>query len=189
MSWQPTGQHTWKFEGRNLRALQAFCFYPLVDLPPYRNARVKFSIKFEGGYKAFHAALCFRRVDERRCYGVGLGGWNGKFSFFQWTEFGFQYAPFGSDDYIQSNQEYEFEVQFRVNRLEHFDALGNGGAQIISNSILQRAYMRGGLALYGYGGPTQAIFKLLEYEDLGLRAFMVCRIDGKENDKCQRVKD
>lgn len=188
MAWQPIDQCTWKFEGRNLSEPQAFCFYPLT-LPAHRNARAKFSIKFEGGFKAYHAALCFRRIDERSCYGVGLGGWNGKFSFFQQTQFGFQRESFGDENFIEPDREFEFEVQFKGNRLAYFNALGNGGTKIISSSILPRAYMRGGLALYGYGGPTRAVLKLLEYEDLGLSAFMICRIDGNENDKCKRVKD
>ena len=187
MSWRQTDNNVWEFSGSNLPDPKAYSFFPIA-LPEHRNARIRFSVTFNGGPTHFHAALCFRRIDEQRCYGVGLGGWAGQFSYFQRSELGFQRSFFGDERAIQPNRDYEFEIQYRGNRIEHFRLLGTHTIQLISTSVLPNAYMRGGLALYGYGGPTQAKLKILDYEDLGLRAFMICRIDGGQKKKYLQIR-
>ena len=184
--WKQVHANGWEFTGQGLPDPKAYCFSPL-NVRKHRNADLQFSIQFHRGAKDYHAALCFRMYDMQHCYGVGLGGWSGEYSFFKHTDLGFEPHPFGQESAIRPETQYEFKLRFRSNRLESFALLRPKRIDILSEKVLDRALMRGGLGVYAYGGQTRATVRLIKYRDLGMRAFMLAPIDGKLKDKIHPI--
>ena len=186
--WKQVHAKAWNFTGRGLHEPKAYCFSP-VNVPDHRNADLQFTIQFHGGPKDYHAALCFRMFDMQHCYGVGLGGWSGEYSFFKHSDLGFEPHYFGDEGSIEPGKEYGFKLRFRSNRLESFALLQPKRIQILTEKVLDRALMRGGIGVYAYGGQTKVTVRLKKYHNLGLRAFMLAPIDGKLKGKLRLVKE
>lgn len=160
-----------------------FHFCPLPEEQAYRNARIKFPVRFVDNKSAGNTgAICFRYVDYSHCYGAGLGGWECKFSFFERGDYGFRRQSFGADDAIQIGSEHVFEIAYRANRLLHFNHVLPSGKTmpLIHDLLLHRAYLTPDIGLYAFQ-ETPAHIEILENEDLKIRCFLLCRIDPHTN--------
>lgn len=162
------------------------------SLPQYglvRNSRILFQIKALSSVHNFHAAVLFRK-NGTKYLGAGLGGWNSLYSVFNRTLQGFMRLPLGSEQAIQKDRDYKFELEFRSGHLTNFKVDGEVIFPFNSLSLrdsLGSTVRFGHIGLYAYGETKAQV--TLKVDALPARAFVVTNIDGKNGSKTNTRRD